>query len=83
MVACGLLWFVLAGAAAQPSPSGWRLRGNLTALDGPGSGRYTQVRADSVGIPTMAWNGGCEGKGAGTMYRPPSRGASRLARRRG
>ena len=83
MGSCGLLWFVLAGATVQPNPSAWRLRSNLTALDGPGSGRYTQVRADYHGVATMVWNGDCEGKGAGPMYRPPSPCASRLARRRG
>ena len=70
MVASGLLWFVLAGAAVQPSPSAWRLRGNLTALDSPGSGRYTQVRADYHGIATIVWNGDCEGKGPFSFLSP-------------
>ena len=36
---------------------GWTLRGNLTTLDGPGSGRYTQIRIAEDGLATIVWNG--------------------------
>jgi hypothetical protein len=46
--------------APPPPPSAWKLRGGglLQVLDGPGSGRYTQVRiASGSGVATIVWNG--------------------------
>ena len=49
---------VVAASEAAPSPPAkWKLRGGLKVLDGPGSGRYTQVRVGSDGLATIVWNG--------------------------
>ena len=44
--------------AHSPESAPWKLRGGaLEVLDGPGSGRYTQVRVGADGLATLVWNG--------------------------
>ena len=46
------------GAAAAPAPApAWKLRAGMQVLDGPGSGRYTQIRVGPDGLATLVWNG--------------------------
>ena len=47
------MWWYLLVLATR----GWIRHGNLTTLDGPGSGRYTQIRVAEDGFATIVWNG--------------------------
>ena len=61
MVLLTLLTLVGQVAAANSSQvaaaSSWKLSGAIAELDGPGSGRYTQIRVDIFGWATIVWNG--------------------------